>query len=48
MNADTNSVEVLLKGGELLKQIDGPKSMVAREILQLIDTHLILPKRELP
>lgn len=48
MNADTNSVEVLLKGGELLKQIDGPKSMVAREILHLIDTHLILPKRELP
>lgn len=48
MNADTNSVEVLLKGGELLKQIDGPKSIVAREILHLIDTHLILPKRELP
>jgi len=48
MNADTNSVEVLLKGGELLKQIDGPKSLVAREILQLIDKHLIQPKRELP
>ena len=48
MNAETNSVEVLLKGGELLKQIDGPKSSVAREILSLIDKHLILPKRELP
>lgn len=48
MNAETNSVEVLLKGGEVLKQIDGPKSLVAQEILQLIDKHLIQPKRELP
>jgi phosphopantothenoylcysteine decarboxylase/phosphopantothenate--cysteine ligase len=41
MNASDNSVEVLLHGGQLLKQIDGPKLTVAREILALIQEHLI-------
>lgn len=45
MNAESNSVEVLLPGGELLKQIDGPKSVVAREIVQLIERHLIAKRR---
>ncbi len=42
MNSDDNSVEVLLKDGRVLEQIDGPKLAVARSILGLIESHLIL------
>jgi acyl-CoA hydrolase len=43
MNSETNSVEVLLHGGHLLQQIDGPKTIVAQKILELIQKHLIQP-----
>lgn len=41
MNAESNSVEILYKDGQLLEQIDGPKLEVARGILRWIDRRLI-------
>jgi phosphopantothenoylcysteine decarboxylase/phosphopantothenate--cysteine ligase len=41
MNSESNSVEVLLRGGHVLEQINGPKLHVARGILALIDANLI-------
>jgi len=44
MNSERNSVEVLLKDGQVVEQIDGPKLHVARRIMALIETHLIAAK----
>lgn len=41
MNADDNSVEVILREGSILGQLNGPKSDVARGILCYIQEHLI-------
>jgi phosphopantothenoylcysteine decarboxylase/phosphopantothenate--cysteine ligase len=43
MNSDENNVEVILRGGTILDQLHGPKSLVAAGILRLIDKHLIAP-----
>ena len=41
MNADNNSVEVILRDGSICGQLIGPKSDVARGILFYIQEHLI-------
>ncbi len=41
MNADDNSVEVILRDGSILGQLTGPKSEVALGILSYIQKHLI-------
>ena len=41
MNADDNSVEVILRDGSILGRLIGPKSDVARGILFYIQEHLI-------
>lgn len=41
MNAADNSVEIILRGGQVLEQADGPKLFVANRILRQIQTHLI-------
>ena len=41
MNADDNSVEVILRDGSILGQLTGPKSEVAHGILVHIQKHLI-------
>lgn len=43
MNSDENNVEVISRGGTVLDQFHGPKSLVAQGILRLIDKHLIAP-----
>lgn len=43
MNSEDNNVEVILRGGTILDQLHGPKSLVAAGILRLIDKHLIAP-----
>lgn len=45
MNSEGNSVEVLLKNGQVLEQIVGPKLHVAEGIMALIETHLIGSKQ---
>jgi phosphopantothenoylcysteine decarboxylase/phosphopantothenate--cysteine ligase len=45
MNAENNSVEILIKDGQLLEQIDGPKLEVARGILSWITRRLIKESR---
>ncbi len=44
MNAEDNSVEVILRDGSILGQLTGPKSEVARGILFHIQKHLIAKK----
>ena len=44
MNAEDNSVEVILRDGSILGQLTGPKSEVARGILYHIEKHLIAKK----
>ena len=41
MNADDNTVEVILRDGSILGQLTGPKPEVARGILSHIQKHLI-------
>ncbi len=41
MNAADNSVEIIMRGGEVLEQVDGPKSFVAKRILGQIERRLI-------
>jgi phosphopantothenoylcysteine decarboxylase / phosphopantothenate---cysteine ligase len=41
MNAEDNSVEVILRNGTVLEQLTGPKSEVGRGILSYIQMHLI-------
>lgn len=41
MNADDNSVEIILHDGTVLEQAAGPKQSVARSILNQIQHHLI-------
>jgi len=41
MNADTNSVEILVSGGAVIDSIQGQKADVAKGILRLIQTRLI-------
>ncbi len=36
MNSSDNSVEIILRGGTVLEQVDGPKPFVARRILRQI------------
>ncbi len=45
MNAETNSVEVILHGGTVLDQLTGSKEMVANGILELIQRHLVMPRK---
>lgn len=41
MNSDDNSVEVILRDGSIVGQLNGPKSEVARGILLQIQKHLV-------
>lgn len=41
MNSSDNSVEIILRGGEVLEQADGPKAFVAKRILRQIQQNLI-------
>lgn len=45
MNAEDNSVEVILRDGTVLEQLTGPKSLVGQGILAYIQEHLVEPKR---
>jgi phosphopantothenoylcysteine decarboxylase/phosphopantothenate--cysteine ligase len=41
MNAENNSVEIILRGGAIIDQVEGPKQLVADTILKQIQAHLI-------
>lgn len=41
MNAESNSVEIILRGGTTIEQVEGPKKIVADAILKQIQAHLI-------
>lgn len=41
MNAESNSVEIILRGGTTIEQVEGPKKLVADAILKQIQAHLI-------
>jgi phosphopantothenoylcysteine decarboxylase/phosphopantothenate--cysteine ligase len=41
MNAESNSVEIILRGGTIIEQVEGPKQFVADAILKQIQAHLI-------
>lgn len=41
MNAESNSVEIILKSGEVVEQASGPKSLVAERIMYQVHHHLV-------
>jgi hypothetical protein len=41
MNAESNSVEIILRDGTTIEQVEGPKKVVADAILKQIQAHLI-------
>ena len=45
MNSESNSVEVILKDGEIVGQFQGTKQQVALDIVGLIQAHLISPSQ---
>ena len=45
MNSESNSVEVILKDGEIVGQVQGTKQQVALDIVGLIQAHLISPSQ---
>jgi phosphopantothenoylcysteine decarboxylase/phosphopantothenate--cysteine ligase len=45
MNSESNSVEVILKDGEIVGQFQGTKQQVAHDIMGLIQLHLMDPSQ---
>jgi phosphopantothenoylcysteine decarboxylase/phosphopantothenate--cysteine ligase len=45
MHSSDNSVEVLDRGGQIVGSFAGPKSVVARQIFEVIQGQLIDPRR---